>query len=53
MLGGEIRSTLKKPKYKQLDKMVYKWFSARLAEDKLMSGHMITEIPSSFVRTWK
>ena len=31
VLSGGIRISLKEPKLKQLDKMVYKWFSVRRA----------------------
>lgn len=39
----DIRQTLKKPKLDTLDEVLYKWFSAKRAEGKPITGPMIIE----------
>lgn len=42
------RQTLKKPKLEQLDSVLYKWFSAKRAEGKPVTGPMIIEKAKKF-----
>ena len=42
------QQTLKEPKLAQLDKVLYKWFTAVHSEGKPMTGPMIVEKAKSF-----
>jgi hypothetical protein len=46
--GLSKQQTLKKPKLLQLDRVLYKWFTAMCSEGKPMTGHMIIEKAESF-----
>ena len=41
--GCEKRKTLKKPVLKQLDEVLYKWFTEKRSDEKPISDLMITE----------
>jgi hypothetical protein len=43
MKGLHKRQTLKQPKLTQLDKVLYKWFTAMCSEGKPMTGPKIIE----------
>ena len=46
----EKRKTLKKPVLKQLDEMLYKWFTGKRSEGKPILGLMITKKAKQFYK---